>query len=89
MFETFFYQLKAAGLPVNPTAFLTLHRAMAGGLVNSLDDFYVAARAILIKSEKYFDRYDQVFAHLFQGGSCPMRSRKNSISGPMRCSTSG
>ena len=71
MFETFFYQLKAAGLPVNPTAFLTLHRAMAGGLVNSLDDFYVAARAILIKSEKYFDRYDQVFAHLFQGADLP------------------
>ncbi len=71
MFETFFYQLKAAGLPVNPTAFLTLHRAMDGGLVNSLDDFYVAARAILIKSEKYFDRYDQVFAHLFKGAAPP------------------
>jgi len=28
---------------------------------------YTAARAILVKSERYFDLYDQVFAHRFQG----------------------
>jgi len=37
------------------------------GLVNSLDDFYTSARAVLVKSERYFDLYDQVFAHCFQG----------------------
>jgi uncharacterized protein with von Willebrand factor type A (vWA) domain len=37
------------------------------GLVNSVDDFYTAARSILVKSERYFDLYDQVFAHRFQG----------------------
>jgi uncharacterized protein with von Willebrand factor type A (vWA) domain len=37
------------------------------GLINSVDDFYTGARAILVKSEKYFDLYDQVFAHRFQG----------------------
>lgn len=38
------------------------------GLVLSLDDFYTTARAILIKSERYFDTYDQVFANHFRGG---------------------
>jgi uncharacterized protein with von Willebrand factor type A (vWA) domain len=32
-----------------------------------MDDFYTAARAILVKSERYFDTYDQVFAHFFRG----------------------
>lgn len=67
MFISFFYQLKEAGVPVSPTAFLTLHRAMHLGLVRSLDDLYTAARAILVKSERYFDLYDQLFAHAFAG----------------------
>ena len=67
MFVDFFYKLKDVGIPVSPTSFLTLHKALARGLVNSLEDFYTAARAVLIKSERYFDIYDQVFAHTFQG----------------------
>lgn len=71
MFIDFFYQLKEVGIPVSPTSFLTLHRAMAGGLVNSVGDFYTTARTVLIKSEKYFDLYDQVFAHIFEGVELP------------------
>mgnify|MGYP001120457424 CR=1 FL=1 len=71
MFIDFFYQLRGVGLPVSPTAFLTLHRAMSGGLVNSLEDFYTASRSILIKSERYFDLFDQVFAHHFKGAEMP------------------
>jgi len=71
MFVDFFYKLKDVGIPVSPTSFLTLHKALAGGLVNSLEDFYTAARAVLIKSERYFDIYDQVFAHTFQGADMP------------------
>lgn len=41
------------------------------GLINSLDDFYTAARSILVKSERYFDLYDQVFAHHFKGADLP------------------
>ena len=37
------------------------------GLVHCLDDFYTAARAILVKSERYFDLYDQIFAYHFRG----------------------
>jgi uncharacterized protein len=71
MFIDFFYKLKNAGVPVSPTSFLTLQKAMDMGLINSIDTFYTAARAILIKSERYFDRYDQVFAHRFQDAEMP------------------
>jgi len=37
------------------------------GLITSVDGFYTAARSILVKSERYFDLYDQVFAHHFEG----------------------
>ena len=67
MFVDFFYLLKKAGIPVSPTSFLRLQKALSMGLINSIDDFYTSARAILIKSERYFDLYDQVFAHTFQG----------------------
>lgn len=71
MFIDFFYKLKDAGIPVSPTSFLTLQRALNKGLIRSLADFYTAARAILVKSERYFDLYDQVFAHHFEGAEMP------------------
>lgn len=67
MFVEFFYTLKNVGIPVSPTSFLTLHRAMEMGLVNTIEDFYFTARTVLVKSEKYFDLYDQVFSHIFEG----------------------
>lgn len=71
MFISFFYLLKDSGIPVSPTSFLTLQRALKKGLVNSIDDFYTAARAILVKSERYFDQFDQIFAHHFEGAEMP------------------
>lgn len=67
MFTKFFYLLKQVGVPVSPTSFLRLQKALNMGLITSLDDFYTGARAILVKSERYFDLYDQVFAHHFEG----------------------
>ena len=71
MFIDFFYTLKNVGIPVSPTSFLTLHRALQTGLVKSLNDFYTASRSILVKSERYFDLYDQAFAHHFEGAELP------------------
>ena len=67
MFTRFFYLLRQVNIPVTPTSFLRLHKALGMGLITSTDDFYTAARSILIKSEKHFDLYDQVFAHYFKG----------------------
>jgi len=71
MFIEFFYKLKDAGIPVSPTSFLTLQKALSKGLIQSLGDFYSASRAILVKSERYFDLYDQMFAHYFEGAEMP------------------
>ncbi len=55
MFVPFFYALRDRGVSVTPTAFLRLQKALALGLVVSLDDFYTVARSILVKSERDFD----------------------------------
>jgi uncharacterized protein with von Willebrand factor type A (vWA) domain len=67
LFIQFFYTLRERGLPVSPTSFLRLQKALSLGMIQSVDDFYTTARAILVKSERYFDMYDQVFAHFFRG----------------------
>jgi len=67
LFTEFFYTLRKVGVPVTPTSFLRLQNALSKGIINSVDDFYISARSILIKSERYFDLYDQVFAHHFKG----------------------
>jgi uncharacterized protein with von Willebrand factor type A (vWA) domain len=67
LFIEFFYTLRERGLPVSPTSFLRLQKALGLGMIQSVDDFYTTARSILVKSERYFDMYDQVFAHFFRG----------------------
>ncbi len=71
MFINFFYILRDAGISVSPTSFLRLQKALQAGLIEGLDDFYIAARTILVKSERYFDLYDRVFAHFFRGAELP------------------
>lgn len=36
-----------------------------------MDDFYTTSRTILVKSEQYFDLFDQAFAHHFEGAELP------------------
>lgn len=68
MFIDFFYALRNAGLPVSLKEWLTLLEALKLQLAfASIDDFYLLARTILIKDEKYFDRFDQVFAQQVRG----------------------
>ena len=71
MFIKFFYTLKEVGIPVSPTSFLTLQKALDQGMITTLDEFYTCARSVLVKSERYFDLYDQVFAHHFDGVPLP------------------
>ncbi|WP_047257627.1 vWA domain-containing protein [Chromobacterium subtsugae] len=68
MFIDFFYALRNAGLPVTLREFLTLLEALRLHVAfGSLDDFYYLARTALVKDEKHFDRYDQVFGQHFRG----------------------
>jgi len=77
MFLQFFYALRDRGVPVTPTSFLRLQRALSMGCVLSMEDFYTAARSILVKSERYFDAYDQLFASHFRGA--PLEEPEDSV----------
>lgn len=41
--------------------------ALSKNCVDNLNDFYYLARSILVKSETYFDQYDQAFQEYFNG----------------------
>ena len=66
MFTRFFYLLRHRGLDVSINEWLLLVEALNKGLVNSsLVQFYYLARAILIKSEADYDKFDGVFQEYF------------------------
>ena len=68
MLIEFFLKLKEAGIPVSIKEYLMLLEALDKSVVfGSIEDFYFLARASLVKDEKYFDRYDLVFAAYFKG----------------------
>ena len=68
MLLDFFYALRAAGLPVSLKEHLTLLEALQQKLAfASVDAFYHLARTVLVKDEKYYDRFDRVFAQYAHG----------------------
>ena len=71
MFTDFFYVLKRRKVPVSITEWMTLMEALARGYITNLDEFYFLARAILVKSETYFDNYDIAFQEYFKGIETP------------------
>lgn len=71
MFTDFFYLLKRRKVPVSITEWMTLMEALSGGFISNLDEFYYLARAILVKSEAYFDEYDVAFQEYFKGIEAP------------------
>ncbi|MGM0689562.1 MAG: vWA domain-containing protein [Bacillota bacterium] len=73
MFINFFYLLKAYGVPVAITEWMTLMEALAKGMaLSSLTGFYHLSRAVLVKSETYYDRYDLAFYSYFKGIETPV-----------------
>ena len=68
MLTGFFLHLKSFRLPVSTREFLTLLEALDRRVVStSLSDFYVLARACLVKDEQHFDRFDVAFGSYFKG----------------------
>ena len=67
MFASFFYLLRARRLDVSLNEWLTLLEGMEKGLHQStLTGFYHLCRAVLLKNEADFDRFDQVFLEFFK-----------------------
>jgi len=71
MFTNFFYTLKGKKVPVSITEWMTLMEALSKGYISNLDEFYYLARAMLVKSEGYYDQYDAAFQEYFKGIETP------------------
>ena len=67
MFVAFFYLLRQRGLDVSPNEWMTLLEGMEKGLHHSsLTGFYHLCRAIIVKSEVEYDRFDQILLEFFK-----------------------
>ena len=68
MLVGFFFELRKGGVPVTITEFLTLLEALRAGVAwASAQEFYYLARTTLVKDERHYDRFDRVFAEIFNG----------------------
>ncbi|MBR9812728.1 VWA domain-containing protein [bacterium] len=68
MLLSFFFALREGGLKPSVTEFLALLDALKHRLGwFSLDEFYVLSRAILVKDEAKYDRFDQIFGAYWKG----------------------
>jgi uncharacterized protein with von Willebrand factor type A (vWA) domain len=68
MLLPFFTALRDAKVPVSMKEWLHLMEAMDKGVASGrVDDFYHLSRAVLVKDEKHYDRFDQVFGKVFAG----------------------
>lgn len=66
MFTKFFYTLKNFGIPVSMNEWQALLEALEGGMAGaSLTGFYYLCRAVLVKTEAHYDRFDMAFAAFF------------------------
>lgn len=67
MFGEFLYLLRRSGLKVSLTEWMTLQEALDKGLHgSSFTGFYHLCRALLVKSEADFDRFDRCFLDYFK-----------------------
>ena len=68
MLLPFFTALRDARVPVSMKEWLHLMEAMDKDVAGrKVDDFYHLSRAVLVKDEKHYDRFDQVFGKVFAG----------------------
>ena len=68
MFTGFFYLLRAHGFRVSLNEWMTLMEGLMLNLQHaSLTGFYELCRAVLVKSEADYDKFDQIFLEYFDG----------------------
>ncbi|MBM4280625.1 MAG: VWA domain-containing protein [Deltaproteobacteria bacterium] len=68
MFLAFFYALRAHGIRVSTTEWLSLVQALGRGFDRaSLSTFYTLSKSLLVKRETQYDAFDRAFAVTFEG----------------------
>jgi uncharacterized protein len=66
MFINLFHSLRRHGVPVTFNEWLVLQKALSKNLADSsLTRFYYLARAIMVKTEGHFDKFDRAFLECF------------------------
>jgi hypothetical protein len=66
VFTKFYYYLKNFGVPVSMNEWQVLIEALEMGMAgSSLTGFYQLCRALLVKNEAHYDRFDLAFASFF------------------------
>lgn len=72
MFTDFYYYLRNFGVPVSMNEWQDLMEALDQGMAgSSLTGFYHLCRALLVKTEAHYDRFDQAFASYFEDVESP------------------
>ncbi len=68
MFVRLFYTLRRYGVPVTTRELIDLNRAVASGLVFSdQDEFYQLVKTVMVKDERFFDKFDRAMKDYFDG----------------------
>ncbi len=68
MLINFYYTLREHKVPATPRELMDLYAAMEKRLAwADMEEFYLLARTVLVKDEKYYDRFDQAFDRYFKG----------------------
>ena len=68
MYTNFFLDLKKFGIPVSIQEFLNFLNCLQTNLTEfEIEKFYFLAKTSLVKHEKYFDTFDQIFSSNFNG----------------------
>ncbi|MBQ0725480.1 MAG: VWA domain-containing protein, partial [Cycloclasticus sp.] len=68
MFIDFFLALRKTAIPVTITELLSLLTALQARIAEfDIQGFYYLSRTALVKDERYYDRFDQVFSATFDG----------------------
>lgn len=68
MFVKLFYVLRQYGVPVSTRELIDLNQAVASGVVFAdQTEFYQLAKTIMVKDERYFDKFDRAIQHYFDG----------------------
>ena len=68
MLLNLFNEMRAAKVPVSLRELLDLINALKHNIVFAdMDEFYYLSRAILVKDERHYDKFDRAFAAYFKG----------------------
>ena len=68
MLLNLFNEMRAAKVPVSVRELLDLINALKQRVIFAdMDEFYYLARAILVKDERHFDKFDRAFGAYFNG----------------------